>query len=620
MRNPEKFGIVMVIIVGLFLYAPVLFGQSVTLMTTQKFSQYSANSIHNGGGAPVKGYSNISGITITSQARLKSYNNVSGIAAGAESHSAFGSYSGNQSNSFRNATSSLHHSWVSIRQFGALGDSASDNAAFRAAIQYLDTKGGGEIRFPSLVTTNTYYPDSHPTFYNMSATVVVGSAPICFTGTIPTALNLNELSTGISLVWQGSAKPMFDLYSSYGTRFKDITIDGEHLATECVHAEAWKAGGMDNVLLRNARNYCLNLMAENGGTGGNNVMWNKFNHVYLYSNRTSCTPLNMDANPRDWSCDTTHNTFSDIDISYQGDYAMKLLAGDNNTFFRYRAFRSAGTGNGIYFGDLALDNYFYHVQTDGGVEVAPLNTGVLPAVVRGANELYDYDMENSQPAPHLEAGAKLVWMSNGAPGYSGDAPIWNLVNPIRGGIPATFGNVTTSNCYSWFAGINGQANHFLDSYIGVSISPNYASNLLLRRTQSPIFGHFSSTTNGLAIGGLGFYGSNDSGFTNGALIRALQVGSEGTYTPTAITFMTSDGTTTYSEHMRISPTGNVGIGTPNPSASALVDMSSISQGLRIPRMTLQQMSSIVSPAPGLMVEDDTTYGLHIYNGSQWVRH
>ena len=74
--------------------------------------------------------------------------------------------------------------------------------------------------------------------------------------------------------------------------------------------------------------------------------------------------------------------------------------------------------------------------------------------------------------------------------------------------------------------------------------------------------------------------------------------------------------------------GNVGIGTTTPDASALLDLTSISRGLLVPRMKFAQMNSISSPANGLMVfvTDTASSGAYsgqtptfwYYNSSFWV--
>ena len=64
--------------------------------------------------------------------------------------------------------------------------------------------------------------------------------------------------------------------------------------------------------------------------------------------------------------------------------------------------------------------------------------------------------------------------------------------------------------------------------------------------------------------------------------------------------------------------GTVGIGTTSPNASALLDLSSTSQGLLPPRMTTAQRDAIVTPPAGLMLYNTTTGQTEFYDGSAWI--
>lgn len=63
---------------------------------------------------------------------------------------------------------------------------------------------------------------------------------------------------------------------------------------------------------------------------------------------------------------------------------------------------------------------------------------------------------------------------------------------------------------------------------------------------------------------------------------------------------------------------HVGIGTSTPHPSAMLDVSSTSRGLLIPRMTAAQRLAISNPVAGLMVyQIDFTQGFYFFNGMVW---
>ena len=71
------------------------------------------------------------------------------------------------------------------------------------------------------------------------------------------------------------------------------------------------------------------------------------------------------------------------------------------------------------------------------------------------------------------------------------------------------------------------------------------------------------------------------------------------------------------ERMRVTPAGNVGVGTPTPNSAAVLELASTTQGFAMPRMTSTQRRAIVSPPDGLQVYDTTLKGFYYYNGSKW---
>ena len=71
--------------------------------------------------------------------------------------------------------------------------------------------------------------------------------------------------------------------------------------------------------------------------------------------------------------------------------------------------------------------------------------------------------------------------------------------------------------------------------------------------------------------------------------------------------------------MTIDKDGDVGIGTTNPDATSILDLTTTTKGVLIPRMTETQRDAISSPATGLQIFDNTNNVLNFYNGTQWQR-
>ena len=109
----------------------------------------------------------------------------------------------------------------------------------------------------------------------------------------------------------------------------------------------------------------------------------------------------------------------------------------------------------------------------------------------------------------------------------------------------------------------------------------------------------------------------------------LPLGSGGTGTTTgsitgsgALTF-TAGGT---NQNVTLTPSGTgstllngqVGLGTPTPNTSALLDLTSTAKGFLPPRMTAVQRAAIGTPATGLLVyQTDGSAGYYSYGGAAW---
>jgi hypothetical protein len=73
-----------------------------------------------------------------------------------------------------------------------------------------------------------------------------------------------------------------------------------------------------------------------------------------------------------------------------------------------------------------------------------------------------------------------------------------------------------------------------------------------------------------------------------------------------------------SDNMRLTGTGQLGVGVLLPNASAKVQIESTTQGFLPPRITTTQRNAISSPAAGLVVYDTTLNVMTYYNGTLWI--
>lgn len=64
---------------------------------------------------------------------------------------------------------------------------------------------------------------------------------------------------------------------------------------------------------------------------------------------------------------------------------------------------------------------------------------------------------------------------------------------------------------------------------------------------------------------------------------------------------------------------NVGIGTTNPVFNSILEISSTTKGVLLPRLTTTQVNAIASPGNGLTVYNTTLNTLCFYNGSSWQK-
>ena len=149
---------------------------------------------------------------------------------------------------------------------------------------------------------------------------------------------------------------------------------------------------------------------------------------------------------------------------------------------------------------------------------------------------------------------------------------------------------------------------------------NQGDFVVLSKSRSTTIGTYgTSVASGDSIGQIIWSGDDGTAPIIAAQITGQVDGTPSTNDmPGRLVFSTTaDGASTVTERMRIDSSGNVGIGTNSPNASALLDAQSTTKGVRMPNMTTTQKNAIASPAAGLMIFDTTLAKLCVYTGSAW---
>jgi len=68
----------------------------------------------------------------------------------------------------------------------------------------------------------------------------------------------------------------------------------------------------------------------------------------------------------------------------------------------------------------------------------------------------------------------------------------------------------------------------------------------------------------------------------------------------------------------VSAQDNMGVGTLTPHPSSILEVSSTTKGVLLPRLTSTQRNAVAAPAQGLFVFDITTESFWYFDGSQWI--
>jgi len=299
--------------------------------------------------------------------------------------------------------------------------------------------------------------------------------------------------------------------------------------------------------------------------------------------------------------------------SQYGFAAENTLIGATNNYGFYGNIAS-GTGRyNLYMAGTA-DNYLAGSLGIGATPTAGFTLDITKALT-GATSAYTVNARiNPDATVTVSAYGYGTYAINGVgTGTTNIVHYYANQGPYSGTAP--------TNQYGFFAAssLTGGTNNF-GFYSGIASGTGrwnfYAAGTAANYFAGNVGIGTTTTTNKLEIGG-----SGDS------IMRLLAAGQANGL---EIGQLTADGSskifvannnflaigTNNTERLRISSTGNVGIGA-TANASALLDVQSTTKGVRMPNMTTTEKNAISSPAAGLIVFDTTLAKLCVYSGSAW---
>ena len=239
---------------------------------------------------------------------------------------------------------------------------------------------------------------------------------------------------------------------------------------------------------------------------------------------------------------------------------------------------------------------------------------------------------NAGNTPLQGNGRRMMWYADKAAFRSGYAisDEWDKANIGNYSFAAGYG-VSASGDFSFSAGqnnfaygrnsiaIGNNANSYPDYSVAIGSSVfatgegatalGIGSTAQGKYSLAMGYGSFVKSLGGTVLGQLNDISDNPDPNDTSSLDRIFQIGNGYFDEPNLVVVRKNVIT--------VLRNGNTGIGTVTPAASALLDLSSNSKGILIPRLTTAERNSISNPVKGLLVFDNTNNGFFFFNGTTW---
>ncbi len=258
--------------------------------------------------------------------------------------------------------------------------------------------------------------------------------------------------------------------------------------------------------------------------------------------------------------------------------------------------------------------------TSGGILGYTATNTLASSVLLTANALVLGGGAGATPVPLASLGTTTTVLHGNAAGaptfgaVSLTADVTGILPVANGGTGATaftLGSVV-------FAGTSGvytqdNANFFWDdtnNRLGIgTAAPGAPLEIAAVSTSGAL--RITRTNNSTMSSAVSFFPTGALGSGNPAWFGGISGATSG------YTLSSNDGSVT-TTRIYIDTNGNVGVGTASPNANALLDLTSTTKALLLPRMTTTQKNAVASPAAGMFIYDSTLGVTTFYNGSAWT--
>lgn len=256
-----------------------------------------------------------------------------------------------------------------------------------------------------------------------------------------------------------------------------------------------------------------------------------------------------------------------------------------------------------------------NIASSGGSTPNITFTGTLP-VANGGTNLTSFTANGvvyASSSSALATGSALTF--DGTNFVTTGSATGTAFIPSGSTVPTNGMYLPTTNTVAWSTNTTERMRLDSSGNLGLGVTPSaWGSSKALQIGGGSVW----NLSRNIYVGANYYFDGTDRRYiANGFATEYLGNGFDGTHKWYNAPSGTAGNAITFTQAMTLDASGNLGIGTTSPNASAILDAQSTTKGVRMPNMTTTQKNAISSPAAGLMVFDTTLAKLCVYSGSAW---